>query len=551
MRNKAEFLMDLVQALGYNKLPCVFGGDFNLIRRINERNKIKKLPKWSFYFNSIIEHWGLKELDLSGRSYTWSNNQEDPLFAKLDRILVSSLWEQQFPLVTVRTLVRGVSDHAALLLHTGIKSTINRKPFKFELCWLSREELPNIVNKVWSSTVRRGSSLDWWQDFMRKLRRTLKGWNLNVEGRYRRDRDEIANKLDFLDKKSELSGVSEADYVLRNKLQNDLNKILREEEIKWYQRSKEKDIKEGDGNTKYFMIKASGRKRRSKIFRFIQDEGIIQGDEQLLKYATDFYKKLFGPVELLPVSLNIPLTDMLSDEDKSKLASKFTLDEIKTAVFSMRHNRAAGPDGMPIEFFQTFWHLICNDLLSLFQDFYDDMIDISRLNYGVVTLLAKGQGADRIQMYRPICMLNVPFKIFTKVLNNRAMTTAHKTISKVQSAFIKGRYILDNVAVLHETLHSLHKSKCDAVIFKVDFEKAYDKINWDFMLSTLKMKGFPDKFIRWTKAVIHNGKVAITLNDLIGPYFVTRKGLRQGDPFSPLLFNLAADFLATLVQRAQ
>ena len=386
MRNKEEFLVELVQALGYNKLPCVFGGDFNLIRRINERNKIKKLPKWSFYFNSIIEHWGLKELDLSGRSYTWSNNQEDPLFAKLDRILVSSLWEQQFPLVTVRTLVRGVSDHAALLLHTGIKSTINCKPFKFELCWLSREELPNIVNKVWSSTVRRGSSLDWWQDFMRKLRRTLKGWNLNVEGRYRRDRDEIANKLDFLDKKSELSGVSEADYVLRNKLQNDLNKILREEEIKWYQRSKEKDIKEGDGNTKYFMIKASGRKRRSKIFRFIQDEGIIQGDEQLLKYATDFYKKLFGPVELLPVSLNIPLTDMLFDVDKSKLASKFTLDEIKTAVFSMRHNRAAGPDGMPIEFFQTFWHLICNDLLSLFQDFYDDMIDISRLNYGVVTL---------------------------------------------------------------------------------------------------------------------------------------------------------------------
>ena len=128
---------------------------------------------------------------------------------------------------------------------------------------------------------------------------------------------------------------------------------------------------------------------------------------------------------------------MLSDEDKSKLVGKFTLDEIKMVVFSMRHNRAAGPDGMPIEFFQTFWHLICNDLLSLFQDFYDDMIDISRLNYGVVTLLAKGQGADRIQMYRPICMLNVPFKLFTKVLNNRAMAMAHKTVSKVQSAFIK------------------------------------------------------------------------------------------------------------------
>lgn len=127
VKDKEEFLVDLVQALGYNNLPCVFGGDFNLIRRISERNKIKKLPKWSFYFNSVIEHWGLKELELSGRSYTWSNNQEDPLFAKLDRILVSSLWEQQFPLVTVRTLVRGVSDHAALLLHTCIKPNVSHK----------------------------------------------------------------------------------------------------------------------------------------------------------------------------------------------------------------------------------------------------------------------------------------------------------------------------------------------------------------------------------------------------------------------------------------
>ena len=351
--------------------------------------------------------------------------------------------------------------------------------------------------------------------------------------------------------RSELAGVSAADYVHINSLQNDLNKILREEEIKWYQRSKERDIKEGDSNTKYFMIKASGRKRKSKIFRLIQDEGIIQGDDNLLKYATNFYKDLFGHVDLPPISLCIPLDDVLSEEDKVELSCKFTMDEVKNALFSMKRNSAAGPDGFPAEFFQFFWNLICNDLLRLFHDFYEGKINISRLNYGVVTLLAKGQGADRIQMYRPICMLNVPFKNFTKVLNNRAMKIADKTISKAQSAFIKGRYILDNVLMLHEAIHSLHRKKCSAVLFKVDFEKAYDKINWSFMLDVLKMKGFPERFVQWTKDVVSNGKVAITINDVIGPYFVTRKGLRQGDPFSPLLFNLAADVLATLVQRAQ
>ena len=150
-----------------------------------------------------------------------------------------------------------------------------------------------------------------------------------------------------------------------------------------------------------------------------------------------------------------------------------------------------------------------------------------------MTLIAKGQGADKIQMYRPICMLNVPFKIFIKVLNTRAMLVADKVVSRIQTTFIKGRYILDNVVMLHETMHFLHKNKVSGVLFNVDFKKSYDKINWPFMLSVLEMKGFPEKFIQWTKAVIYNGKVSITLNDMIGKYFTTRKGLRQGDPFSP------------------
>ena len=123
-KDKKDFLIDFVHMLGHNKLHLVIGGDFNIIRRINERSRAKKLPVWSFYFNSIIEHWGLKELELSGRSFTWSNNQDDPLYVKLDRILVSPSWEQHLPLVTVRTLVRGVSDHAALLVHTGVVNAV-------------------------------------------------------------------------------------------------------------------------------------------------------------------------------------------------------------------------------------------------------------------------------------------------------------------------------------------------------------------------------------------------------------------------------------------
>jgi hypothetical protein len=87
--------------------------------------------------------------------------------------------------------------------------------------------------------------------------------------------------------------------------------------------------------------------------------------------------------------------------------------------------------------------------------------------------------------------------------------------------------------------------------FKVDFEKAYGKINWDFMFSILDTKGFQIQFVNLTKAVINNGMVCIMVNDILGPYFQTRKGLRQGDPFSPLLFNIVVEVLTVLTKRSQ
>ena len=94
----------------------------------------------------------------------------------------------------------------------------------------------------------------------------------------------------------------------------------------------------------------------------------------------------------------------------------------------------------------------------------------------MLSLIAKVQGADNIRQYG-LALINVPFKIFTKVLNTRAMLVADKIVSKIQTAFMKGRYLLDNVVMLHETMHYLHRNKLSGVLFKVDFEKAYDKIN--------------------------------------------------------------------------
>ena len=91
----------------------------------------------------------------------------------------------------------------------------------------------------------------------------------------------------------------------------------------------------------------------------------------------------------------------------------------------------------------------------------------------------------------------------------------------------------------------------DGVLLKIDFEKAYDKVSWSFLQQAMRMKGFDPKWCQWINDYIKKGSVGIRVNDDIGHNFQTRKGLRQGDPLSPILFNVVADMLAILISRAK
>ena len=152
--------------------------------------------------------------------------------------------------------------------------------------------------------------------------------------------------------------------------------------------------------------------------------------------------------------------------------------------------------------------------------------------------------------FRPIALINYSFKIFSKALNNRLIKLSERLISPNQIAFIKGRYILESVVAAHEIIHEVARRKETGIFLKLDYEKAYGRVTWSFLEEVLRSRGFNHKWIGWILKLVRGGSVCVRLNDENSSYFSPGKGLRQGDPLSPLLFNLVIDIFTRMLLKA-
>lgn len=247
----------------------------------------------------------------------------------------------------------------------------------------------------------------------------------------------------------------------------------------------------------------------------------------MLKIASDFYKNLFKKDERVGFSLADDLyPKSVSSEDNSRLESPFSEEEIKKAIFDSYSDGAPGPDGIPFIFYQHFWDLVKHDLMNMFDDFHSGRLDIFRLNFAMLTLVPKEADATVMKKFRPISLLNCVFKIFTKVLTNRLALIMDKLVASNQTAFIKGRYIPESVVTAHEAIHSLSRSKSKGVALKIDYEKAFDRVDLDFLEELLRKRGFGPKWISWIMQITHGGSVGVKLNNCESDFFITSRGLR-------------------------
>lgn len=196
------------------------------------------------------------------------------------------------------------------------------------------------------------------------------------------------------------------------------------------------------------------------------------------------------------------------------------------------------------------WDIIKADFTRLPNDFSSLNIDLSSINSSVIALIPKKNNPESVDDYWPISLLNYSLKCITKILSTRLQSVILQLVHQNQYGFIKGRTIQDCLAWAFHFLHICHKSKKEIVILKLDFEKAFDKLEYEVILQVLKHKGFPAKWIDWIHNILSTVTSLVLLNGILGKSFRCRRGVRQGDPLPPLLFVLAADLLQSVINKA-
>ncbi|KAK1300345.1 hypothetical protein QJS10_CPB13g01076 [Acorus calamus] len=525
-------------------------GDFNVTRFVKDRNRQGSISQAMVDFSDWIDSESWVDIPLANQCFTWSSLREVPSCARLDRVLVSPDWEDFYPLCSLRGLPRICSDHTPLLLEGGAQSVLVRW-FKFENWWLQVDGFRELVDSSWRMPALGLRGAKKFSFKLKRLKRTLKGWNAEQRKLRREKKEELAVETKSLDDKEETGPLLEEERNQRCAIKVEWNRLLSMEEAEWRQRSRETWLKEGDGNTKFFHKVASQRRRANKILKMQFGEVVTEHLPDIEQGLVDHFKEAYQRRRAwAPDWVDEDLGRVPNDQWQF-IDSPFSESEVQKVVFGLDADSAPGPDGFGARFIQSFWQLIKEDVMEMFQFFFSGQQSIGCLNATFLVLIPKKEGALEVGDYRPISLVNGSYKRIAKALANRMKKVIGGMVEENQTAFIPGKLLQDGFMATQECISATYRDNRKGIVIKLDFAKAYDNVNWEFLLKVLRLHGFEANWLRMIEECIASAKVLVLVNSKPCGFFHINKGLRQGDPLSPLLFVVVTNVFSRMMKMAE
>jgi hypothetical protein len=240
-------------------------------------------------------------------------------------------------------------------------------------------------------------------------------------------------------------------------------------------------------------------------------------------------------------------------EENDVLCSIPAEEEIYEALVQSWLHQSTWPYGYTALFYKKFWPMVKFDVLNFVWSFFRDNHLLREQNHTFIALVPKISGPHSVHHFRPISLCNIVYKIITKILANRLKILLPKIISPLQSAFVPNRNIQDNTILAHELLNSFKnkKGRGGLMILKLDMEKAFDRMEWSFLLAIMGKLGFHPSWVNWIRICITSPSFSILLNGSPFGLVFPARGLRQGDPLSPFLFILGSEVFSRLLSKAE
>ena len=317
-------------------------------------------------------------------------------------------------------------------------------------------------------------------------------------------------------------------------------------------RSRAEWSEEGETKTQYFEQLLKSNKRKSVIKEvYNENKDIITETNEILKIIKSFYEKLYSDCDVLEDINKIFLDEIpkLSEESKTFCEGKLTKNECYEVLKEMKVNKSPGNDGFTVEFYITFWPTLGETLVETLNEAYNRGELSTSQKQGVITLIEKeGKDSMHIKNYRPITLLNVDYKILSKILAKRIQEVLPEIIHHDQVGYMKKRNIGEAVRIIDDILFN-SLTKPNGFLVAVDFEKAFDSVAHAFLFKILQRFGFGDSFRSWVKVLYTDISSCVMNGGNSTGYFKIKRGVRQGDPLSPYLFLLAIEILAGAIRK--
>ena len=533
----------------------IIGGDFNLAEAQNDRFKINPQDLQSDVsissYKNLMKNYNLKDV--------WREMHPDKIqytfreISRLDKFLVSDC------------LINFVQS--SNILHSGIKS--DHKCIKILLNFTEQKRGPgrwklntSILNdKVYKEniksiieTVKKEYTFLPDQLLWEITKIKIKEQTIEYCTKKNKLKKNILNDLEQkIDKKEQELINSNYNYRImreRDELVNNLHSMIEIQNRGAQIRSRAKWIEDGEKCTKYFFSLERKHNMNNTIKQLKRQDGTITStNAEILEEQYNFYEKLYTKDNISKECIKNYLKNTknhtcLKDEDKDSLEGCLKDWECKNAILSMKLNKSPGSDGLPAEFYIAFWDDIKTIVINSLNAAYHKGELSPTQRKGILTLLYKKGDKDALTNWRPISLLNTDYKILAHVLANRLKKVINNIISTDQSGYLKGRNIGFNIRLIQDVIDYCESNEHEGAILFLDFQKAFDTVNHDFLNQVLKKYNFGNSFIKWVDIMYYNAEAHVTNNGWTSKSFKISKGIRQGCPLSALLFLLVVEVLA-------